>query len=615
MKHTLRYTLFATCTALALGTVAGCASDDEAMGDDVDLLSGARSLNLDNQALAIAVSDVATRPLEGFDPMLHQTTGKRCIDTTNVAIKAGAVTTASAITLEYMESQSQLAAQLGVTLSSGTFSTAPGTGGVSSNPAGLAYSFNKSSSAANFLLKAKATWQLSGNNDGKLKPEYEALLQSDPDRFMLDCGAYYISKVMYEANVYALITFTSTGESSTLSLSQQLSGDLGLKFGSKTMDVKAGANVDLKRVKNTGNLKYTLTVATSGFLPAASAPTAALTTPTPFDFQNNVYAKPDLGSQINGLSQLVNTMSASLATDINALAVRVTPDSAGAPNSVVETLLSQPSYVRLRRYSHVAPTTPASTWETMFARMQKAASAYEQGQDLYDEMTYRHVEEIGRFLDDRGNGNLYAVPGRPDIKKESDVRKIATAWKDMFAPAAFGSLTDPESVTSGGKYAIPLAKALRRCAIDFDLGKYDSCASNTALLNAIKVGRAQLAAYKKQRIAHLRVFDMSSEDTSWDDAVKRCGSALGPEATIPVSEDVVQFGPLLPSLGTEVWFRSNGSCKRQVYTHATNKNSCDDGTFATGFFGYHEHPFVCTPANGSIFPDYNSASAPAPAGF
>ncbi len=599
---------------LALAGASGCASGEPAPeGADVDLLSPSRSLNLDNQALAVAVSDVATRTLEGFDPMLNQTTGKRCLDTTNITYKAGAVSTASALTLEYIESQSELAAQLGVTLSSGTFSTSPSTAGVTTTPAGLAYAFNKSSSSANFLLKAKATWQLSANSEGVLKPEYVALLESNPDRFMLDCGAYYISKVMYEASVYALITFTSTGEGSVASLSQQLSGDLGLKFGTKSLDVKASADVGLKRVKNTGSLKYTMTMATSGFFPAAAVSATPLSTSTPFDFSANVMAKPDLGSQITGLAGLVQNMNASLGTDIAALATRVAPEPLPS-NSVIETLLSQPAYVRLRRYSHVAPTVPSTTWDTMFTRIQKSASAYEQGQALYDEMAYRDSEEIARYIGDRGNGHLYAMPSLSNGGNEASLKNISTGWKNAFAPGRSESLTDPDALTGGGTFAAPLAKALRRCAMDFDLGKYDSCAANPALLSAISKGRAALAKYKAQRIAHLRVFDSSAEHLSWDNAIKRCGTALGPESTLPVKEDVAQFGPLLANLGGKVWYRSNSSCKRRVYSTA-NPDECDDGTVGTGVFGLHEQAFACTPATGSLFADYSTASPSSPPGF
>lgn len=613
----IRQKWFASLSLLTISALAGCASEDLSESEpEVDLL-GARSLNLDNQALAIAVSDIATRPLEGFDPMLNETTGKSCIDASKITMKAGALTTASAITLDYVESQSQLAAQLGVNLTGEGFGTTSGTtasdaNGVS-NPAGLVYSFNKSSTSANFLLKAKATWQLSANSEGVLKPEYVTMAKENPDRFLLDCGAYYISKVMYEANVYALITFTSSTDESVASLSQQLTADMGLKFGTKTLGVGGTVNADLKKVNNKGNLKYSFKVATSGFLPTNSAPTSALNGGDPFDFQNKVFAKPDLGTQISGLSQLVNTMSDSLNMDITALATRVKPNQEPESNLVMETMLSQPAYVRLRRYSHVAPDVGNETWDAMNARILKAASAYEQGQDLYAEMLYRHNEEISRFLNDRGNGNLYAIPSQPKVRAESEVRKIPEAWKNAFTPASFGSLTDPSSVV-GGTFTAPLAKALRLCAMSFDQAKYDACVNNSALISAIQKGRSALAKYKAQRVAHLRVFDMSSEDTSWDDAVKRCSSALGPEASLPVKDDVAQFGPLLPSLGGEVWYRSNSSCKRRVYSTA-NPDECDDGTFATGVLGYHQHGFACVPASGSLFPDYSAAAPAAPAGF
>jgi len=448
--------------------------------------------------------------------------------------------------------------------------------------ASLLRSFKGSTSNLNYLVQAVQSYTVHNNAPFALTDEANALLRERPNDFLVRCGDRFVTGVVYQAKIDALITFETQSEESAHSLQGSISG--GAPAGVVHLD---------------GSIKAKLSDASK----RSGVSTSVSVTAQGFDITGNealVGLGGALEEKLTRIDAVAGQMGASLRADRDR-------DGQAFANNTMRSAV--PAGVQLTRYGDAtnAPTgldmsEPFKKNHELLRRTEKFLRSFGQLR-LKMEHAYRYeirpFQEAGPEMQAAFNLMGPAAPKR----FSSELRPIASLWADRFR-------TD-DGLNVGTETA-KIQEMISRCVDNAKLGDFSDCqpGKDPLSLPEYQEGARAISEYLDTgRIVKMRAFVLdAATERSHAYARGACQNVDGWENRLPTADEAARIAPLVAGWG--------GGATKSIWTAATE--TCSDtnggmpffenplerdssyGCDASGFFNFGARAVVCVAQSGPV---------------
>lgn len=606
MSGFIKSKLLCSGLLLAAASLAACSasSDEDAAASD-QAISSQRPRITDTE---FATSMTAARAMQPYNNIVDSTlSGAACVETADgKAPEPEKAVPHSEVSLQQVASRTSLAMDIGAdaTVKAGV---APGP----NVEAGLHLleHFDTSKSTLSFLLKSTKEVTQTYPGDFRLTSAAQALLRSDPARFVKQCGRAFINGTTRSATLYALVQVHVESEEVAAALAANVGG--GKSVG-PIGDVSANVSTHIAALRDKLGLKVTVDVLMDGFSTTLSVPTLDMSQPTPVTSEA---ASADPGPSAPNAAKLPAKPASAAATD-TALASFSTQlkDMLNAAQVVQQDTIDgkAPTAPRLTKVSVVGYRTLATPAEddARFASVDRTLiDAHDYLQDVLkvrNQITNVVQFEIDPFLRETQKASLGTglvaynrrslnAAGTVDNSKfmvdPDALRRLATTWRADFT----GDAAD----TTRGK----VDKLVDDCFTSAQNGDYRDC-QREKTADTLNAARTQIAKYGAEGRILPVVFSSSARVAYWD-RDKQCSAGwhvAGGKTEVAALSMVIprnDQGSDTPKLSA--WVNDAPiSCDKGPYYSVTGTT----GTFACrddGLFGGISHwnlPVLCVPRSG-----------------
>ncbi|MGE0871148.1 MAG: hypothetical protein AB7P03_21465 [Kofleriaceae bacterium] len=436
----------------------------------------------DPSAPGLADTSAKTLALhQGYNRLLDLG-GKSCVEPASVDESVGDVEEQFDVTL--INTREQLAEKLGIDI------------GVkfkyilvnADADVGLVNTFTESTSSVNLLMRIRQGYGVLNEAPVTLTDEALALLNSDPDTFLLRCGNLYAKGLRYRAQMHMLIRFDASDETTA----QNIKAMLGLGVN-VPIPVGGSVGVNMEKAASMAGVTVGINVSSEGFLlngtPASGAVVAS--------FINGAVT----GETFTKLDEIRNAMSTSILGD---MCRDGGGSDCGGPSA--NTRFARLSKVLLAPYvSADNSPLPSASWDGygQMANQLSAANSYlrELGR-VQSDLEAAYLDELQPFLSSAQSGAIrfgIAPPAAP-VYTLDELTQAATTHADEFRPSSGGS---------AGSLNQPISDRLAGCWNGANSGTLRNChppdGMPIAELPEIKTATAALETYKTTaRILPLR---------------------------------------------------------------------------------------------------------------
>lgn len=448
--------------------------------------------------------------------------------------------------------------------------------------ASLLRTFKASTSNVHYLVQSVQSYTVQSSAPFALTDEASALLQSSPSDFLVRCGDRFVSGVVYQAKIEALITYETQSEESALNLQGSISGNGA-----------AGA------VPLDGSIKSKLTQASKRNGVSASISVTA----QGFDITGNE-ALVGLGGTVEEKLTRIDAVSGQMGASLRADRERDIQNFEG--NTVRSAI---PARVQLTRYGDATNAPTGVETSSAFRKNHELLRHTERflrslGQvRLKMEHAYRYEILAFQEAGPESQATFNLMPPAKPKRFSSELRPIASAWAER--------LRTDDGINIGTDTA-QVQEAISSCADGAKLGDFSDChpGVDPVTLPVYKNGMRSVADYiESGRIVKMRAFVVSKgAEHPYRSARVVCNNIDGWVNRVPTAEEAARIAPLVAGWGgglkKSIWTAPTSSCSEAndgmaYYENALERKErfgCDE----QGMFSPGARSIVCVPQSGPV---------------
>lgn len=480
-------------------------------------------------------------------------------------------------TIKFVRSDLELARELGVDTTFALKSPLASAQGSAS----LIRSFKGSTTNVNYLIQSLQSYTVQSNGEIVLTDQASELLRARPSDFLVRCGDRFVSGVVYQAKIEALLTFETQSEETAQALQGTISG--GATQG--LAELNGSISAKLTDASKRNGVSTTISVTAQGFDISGH--------------EGLVGLGGDVEERLARIDSVAGQMGSSLRADRDR-------DISGFAENTVRSAI--PASVQLTRYGDAsnAPsaldTSPAfKKHQEMHRRTETFLRAFGQ---LGLKMDHAYRYEIRPFLDagPESQATYNLMPPAAPKRYSSELRPVAALWADRF---------QADDGLDVGTETLAMHEAIAKCVENAKLGDFSDChpSVDPLTLPVYRKASAVIDEYVASgRIVKLRQLVMESgAEQSYKSARAMCADVGGWVNRLPTAEEAARLAPLVAGWG--------GGQTKSVWTDQTSACAGDDampsfsnpleGESSTccersGFFSRGARSVVCVPQSGPV---------------
>ena len=481
-------------------------------------------------------------------------------------------------TIKIVRSDVELARELGVDTSFAL--KAPMASAQAS--AALLRSFKGATSNVNYLIQSIQSYTVHNNGQFALTDEADELLRTQPNDFLVRCGDRFVSGVVFQAKIEALITYETQSEESAQSLQGSISG---------------GAPVNVLQLD--GSIKAKLTDASK----LKGVSTTISVTAQGFDITGNE-ALVGLGGTVDEKLTRIDAVAGQMAASLRADRDR---DVQGFATNTLRSAI--PAGVQLTRYGDAinAPTgiemsAPFRENHELLRHTEKFLRSFGQLR-LKMEHAYRYEIQPFQEAGPESQGGYNLMPPAEPKRFSAELRPIASMWADRFR-------TD-DGLNIGSETA-KVQETISRCVDNAKLGDFSDCQPGVdpVTLPAYQEGARAIAEYLDTgRIVKMRAFVVADGAArSYPQRDTACRDVDGWVNRLPTADEAARIAPLVASTGggaaKSIWTDATPSCSPDLgglpYFENPLEGESSYGCVSWNPFSYSKRAIVCVPQSGPV---------------
>ncbi len=481
-------------------------------------------------------------------------------------------------TIKSVRSDVELARELGVDTSFALKAPMASAQGAAS----LLRSFKGATSNVNYLVQAVQSYTVQTNAPFVLTTEASTLLRERPNDFLVRCGDRFVTGVVYQAKIEALITFETQSEESALSLQGSISGG----GPASVVQLDGSMKAKLADASKRSGVSTTVSVTAQGF-----------------DITGNE-ALVGIGGTVEDKLTRIDVVAGQMGASLRADRDR---DVQGYANNSLRSAI--PAGVQLMRYGDAANAPTGVDTSAPFRRNHELLRATEKflrtfGQ-LRMQMEHAYRYEIRPFqeagLEAQASFNL--MPPAAPKRFSSELRPIASLWAERFR-------TD-DGLDVGTETA-KVQEVISRCVDNAKLGDFSDChpGVDPLRLPAHAAGMKAVSEYLSTgRIVKMRAFVVrDGAETTHDSGRDACRDMNGWENRLPTADEAAWIAPLVAAAGgttSSIWTAGTSTCSDTNGGMPFFENRLEGGETKLGcdtwsFFARGARSTICVPQSGPV---------------
>lgn len=465
---------------------------------------------------------------------LFDRTGGRCVtpsDGQPMRVAVGA--TSSNFDLVYLSSREELARELGI-----DFGLKIKYGLTRANASlNMVNQFSRSSRSVSFLLKIGKEYSVQNRSAVGLTEAAAQRLTGDLNAFAQGCGTNCVDGVRYAAQLYVLISYTASDESTASEIKASLGVKTGIGAVGVTGDLKARLASNARREGVTVNVRVVARGFDTG--PSGGATATLVSDLVGAGVDDGTFQKIDF---IRGLMQ--DSVRRDLCHDAGQGQCDGVPARGYANNSLRH---AESIGVQLGFYGSAddAPTGASEALQTMRTNLTLVERFMRDYGELLFRMEGAYRDEIDPFLlaPEARRAFYNVAPPAKAMRSPAELFRVANEWRQAFYP----QIGDPV-----GWEVQAVMEQMQNCWNRAAESVTESCvpegADNAVEAPAFKHGLAELERYRDQaRILELRVFVVDGL-LGHADAIRTCNDQMSPDGIryrLPTYDEAPLLAPLV----------------------------------------------------------------------
>ncbi len=481
-------------------------------------------------------------------------------------------------TIQIVKSDVELAKELGIDAS---FAMKPPLVSIQGSGS-LLRSFKGSTSSVNYLIQAVQSYVVTNNGRVALTDDARALLEANPQEFLVRCGDRYVNGVTYQAKIEALVTFDAGSEERAL----KLQGEIGGSGPAAAVNLDGSIKAHLTDVSKRSDVRTTITVTAQGFDLAGDDALIGL--------------GGTVEEKLTRIDEVAGQMGASLRADRERDATAFTTNLSR---------IAVPVAVHLARYG-TADNAPfgietSEAFRANYENLRHTEAFIREMSQLKLKMEHAYRYEIAEFQnagpEAQAQYNLMA-PAAPK-RFADELRPIAATWAERFRA---------DDGLNIGSETVKIRDAMATCLKMAQIGDFSECKPGTdpRTLPAYVAGMNAVNEYiATGRIVKMRAFVIDNGiERPYQTAMMRCANVDGWVDRLPTADEAARLAPFIAGhaggRNKSIWTADTASCRfassQMSYYSNPLEGAPGRGCDTWSFFSPGSRATVCVPQSGPV---------------